>query len=111
MREVSDDGQWAFVEGSNTGLPVKELTVVTQPLDSKIPPTPRKRVEDTPLVITSPGFRKELFSLPEGDITVAWPASIGADSLKDIEDWFPILQRKIKKSVAGKKANETSDEA
>ncbi len=38
VREVSEDGQWAFVEGSNTGLPVKELTVVTQPIDSKTPP-------------------------------------------------------------------------
>ena len=29
MRALTEDGLWAFVDGSDTGLPVKELTVVS----------------------------------------------------------------------------------
>src|SRR5207249_3344448 len=35
IRAITDDGEWAFVDGSETGLPVKELTVLATP-----PPDP-----------------------------------------------------------------------
>lgn len=28
---VSDDGQWVMVEGSNTGLPISQLILATEP--------------------------------------------------------------------------------
>src|ERR1035437_949926 len=48
IREISDDGAWAFVDGSNTGLPVMELTVMTEPpikdpTPSQAPPPPDLR--------------------------------------------------------------------
>jgi hypothetical protein len=46
LRALAEDGEWAFVEGSRTGLPIKELTVVAgTPSESQktkppiIPPT------------------------------------------------------------------------
>jgi hypothetical protein len=38
IREISPDGHWAFVEGSNTGMPVDELTIEKQ----VEPPPPAK---------------------------------------------------------------------
>ncbi len=37
VRGLSPDGQWAFVDGSDTGLPVKELTVVNPQVNDKVP--------------------------------------------------------------------------
>jgi hypothetical protein len=49
VREISEDGGWAFVEGSNTGLPVKDLTVITETpppsTSAPTPPRPRSFVE------------------------------------------------------------------
>lgn len=39
VRAVSDDGDWAFVEGSQTGIAMSELEVVSAPRSSRTPPT------------------------------------------------------------------------
>lgn len=49
IREISDDGAWAFVEGSNTGVPMSQLSVVEQPKvnpPAGEPPKPRTVVEE-----------------------------------------------------------------
>ncbi|MBG9388357.1 hypothetical protein [Caenimonas aquaedulcis] len=46
------------------------------------------------------GMRQEVFSLAEGDVVVQWPAQLSKDSLQDVADWLPILERKIKRSVS-----------
>ncbi|MEP7363217.1 MAG: hypothetical protein ABI972_08175 [Acidobacteriota bacterium] len=40
IRAFSDDEAYAFVDGSNTGLPVDELTIMQTPTDLLPPPTP-----------------------------------------------------------------------
>jgi hypothetical protein len=39
VRAVSDDGDWAFVEGSQTGIAMSELEIVQAPRPSRAPPT------------------------------------------------------------------------
>ena len=39
VRAISDDGNWAFVEGSTTGIPMNELTVEQRPEARVTPPT------------------------------------------------------------------------
>ena len=39
VRAVSDDSEWAFVEGSKTGIAMAELETVTPPKPNRAPPT------------------------------------------------------------------------
>jgi len=109
IREVSQDGEWAFVEGSNTGIPMKQLTVADPSANpppaspSGSPPTPRVVVEEKPrLTPPPPGTRQDVFSLAEGPVTIQWPASLGPDSFEDLAAWLDILKRKIGRSVREK---------
>jgi len=107
VRELSEDGEWAFVEGSNTGMPVKELTLenpsATKP-EASNPPRPRTMVEAQQaagqVLPTSLGSRQDIFSLPEGPVTLQWPATLGQESFQDLSDWLDILKRKIGRSVS-----------
>jgi len=93
---LSDDGTHAFVEGSGTGLPVDQLTVVeapANPLKGEIPPK-----NPFPLK-PSIGVRQDLFSLAEGTVSIQWPDSLSAASYEDLSDWLDILKRKIGRSV------------
>ena len=46
---LSDDGDWAFVEGSQTGIAMPELEVVSAPRVNRSPPT-LPLPEDDPIV-------------------------------------------------------------
>jgi len=39
VRAVSDDGEWAFVEGSETGIAMQDLEIVQAPRSNRPPPT------------------------------------------------------------------------
>lgn len=109
VRELSEDGQWAFVDGSNTGMPVNELTVVEPKTDSSpapkvsLPPRPRTWVEAQKaageLPSNAPGTRQDVFSLAEGQVMIQWPSVISKESFQDFSDWLKILERKIGRSV------------
>ncbi len=99
VREISDDGEWAFLEGSNTGVPMKELAVVAIPTgraDPKLPPKPKSVLEMRP---PPSAFRQDVFSLPEGTVTIQWPSDISAESFQDMTDWLKLLERKIRRSI------------
>lgn len=38
VRQVSEDGDWVFVDGSETGIPVSDVTVIEDPKRTMIPP-------------------------------------------------------------------------
>lgn len=68
------------------------------PSPAQVPPKPRTLVEIDSL-LPKPEFRQDLFSLPEGAVTVTWPGSLSPDSYQDFGDWLDILKRKIGRSV------------
>lgn len=104
----SDDGEWAFVEGSNAGVLVSELTVADPPVPLaeqsgeklksalKVPPANPRYVPPPPPVDT----RQDVFSIGEGAVTVQWPATLSAESFEDVSAWLDILKRKIGRSVS-----------
>lgn len=52
-----------------------------------------------PLEPLPPDGKQEVFVLDAGNIIVRWPHRISNEEIKDVEDWFPILLRKLKRSV------------
>lgn len=70
----SEDDEWAFVEGSQTGVPVSELSVVEPPAPSG-EGAPRRTPPPNPHALTQPPTPKELphsgpvvtFDLPRGN--------------------------------------------
>jgi hypothetical protein len=104
---LSEDGNFAFVEGSGTGLPIKELTI-EQPPAAPPPPggnlTPEQQRAQFTNVLKSfsppaSGVRQDLFSLTEGTVSIQWPASLSPESFEDVSAWLDILKRKIGRSV------------
>lgn len=110
VRALSEDGEWAFVEGSNTGVPVKQLTLEQPPADTKKPPIlPELKRAGVPPLQLGPGVRQDVFSLAEGPVTVQWPSMITKESYEDLADWLDILKRKIGRSV--KQQNQVNSQA
>jgi hypothetical protein len=109
---LSADGAFAFVEGSATGLPVKELTVTqqaTQSLAPSQPPAaPTATVVATPSPVQAPtytmppeqiGTKQDTFTLDEGPAVLQWPAKMSETSYEDFKDWVELQLRKIKRSI------------
>ncbi|MEQ8769987.1 MAG: hypothetical protein RIB60_05710 [Phycisphaerales bacterium] len=101
VKGFSEDGQFAFVEGTQTGIPMGELT-------KELPPSPEVRPPPNPFASagqgqaeTPPaGSKQDVFTLDSGEsVTARWPDSITPDDFTDIKEWFKILERKIGRSV------------
>ena len=101
VRQISEDGEWAFVEGSNTGVRVDELAIEKRP--ESVPPIGdqmrpadgiRLRMEGA-----RPGLRQDLFSLDEGNVTIQWPDPLSQESFEDLKAYIEISLRKIERSV------------
>ncbi len=46
-----------------------------------------------------PGSKQDVFSLPEGDVTLQWPERLSQESYEDVEAWTKLILRKIKRSI------------
>jgi hypothetical protein len=93
ITNISGDGDFAFVEGSSTGLPVSQLVPQPKP----------ERVSAERAMISSPlksNMRQDVFSLNEGTCTIQWPTNLSPESLEDIKDWLKIVERKIARSTS-----------
>lgn len=96
ITQLSHDGQFAFVEGSSTGLPVGELTVVE---GQTLPPGGTTPL-GVPVFKPAPvGSRQDIFSLNEGQVILQWPAQLSQESYDDFESWVQLQLRKIKRSI------------
>lgn len=91
---LSPDGMFVFVEGSSTGLSIKELIVVSAP------PSASSAAQANP---SSPppsaGLKQDTFSLEEGTVVLQWPSSLSQESYDDFKDWIDLQLRKIKRSI------------
>lgn len=98
VRALSEDGAWAFVEGSDTGLPIEELTIVSAMAEEQKPSHHTATVK--PPVLPEPkGSRQDVFSLSEGPVTLSWPAELSKESYEDLTAWLDIVKRKIGRSI------------
>lgn len=86
VTEVSDDGEFIFVEGISTGIPMVE-TILTQPPLA----TPPGRASK----LAIPGIKQDTFSLDEGQVVLQWPSKITADSFAELKEWVNLQLRKI----------------
>lgn len=109
---ISDDGAWAFVEGSQTGVPVSELTLVENskpPVSPNPPINPHfsqiKNDDDKPL---SGGVVVRTI-LDEGPVRLEWPDNLSPESFEEFNYWIQgILNRAQRK--AGLKKGSTDEE-
>jgi hypothetical protein len=94
---LSPDGAYAFVEGSATGIPVKEITVVEH-LSSAPPASVPAAMPDS-VAPTFVGLKQDTFTLDEGPVVLQWPSKLSETSYEDFKDWIELQLRKIKRSI------------
>lgn len=97
VRGVSLDGSYVFVDGSSSGLPIKEITVIAQSSQPghQLPPP----AASNPVVGLSILFKQDTFTLDEGPVILQWPSAMSETSYEDFKDWIDLQMRKIKRSI------------
>lgn len=98
VRAVSTDQAWVFVEGSETGIEMENVTVIERPsgdTEIKMPPTLALTSAPAPKSEVLPGYRSETFDADEGEIRITWPANLSRQSVDDMNDWLDLLKRRI----------------
>lgn len=93
---VSEAGDFVFVEGSSTGLPMSEVRVMTQEADQ--PAESRVTTEALMTVLSRP-VRQDVFNLDEGPVVLNYPAKMSAESFEDFEGWIQLQLKKIKRGI------------
>lgn len=99
VRWISEDGDWLAVEGSNTGIPMSEVTV--EQSGSKGPPPippaqPQAQAEAPPTA----GQRKAVFPVSEGDVTFLFPDGMSEDGIEELEAYLAVFLKKEKRKAA-----------
>ncbi len=101
--DVSNDGNWVFVEGTATGLPMSELSVMepstVQAAQSAAARPPANPYFNKESEATIDGCAKEQITLDEGPVIISRPSSLSADSVEDLEYWLQGLMRRWKRKA------------
>lgn len=106
------DEEYAFVEGSPTGVPIKELSVVsnepsveTNASEKVVPPrNPYSKPSSTkPELHTalSLGVKEDAYDLVEGRVLLHWPEGLNAESVDELNEWFNLIIKKMRR-MAGR---------
>jgi hypothetical protein len=97
VSRFSDDGQFVFVDGNPTGMPIAEVSIEEAPAN---PPKPHiiAPLRGARNSGGSATMRQDVFSLTEGEVVLSWPTPLSADSIADLKDWLKIVERKIGRS-------------
>lgn len=90
---ISDDQEWAFVEGTQTGVPMAELTVKEPSM--KTPPANPLFQQSPPS--GKPGASQEVLTLDEGQVTLQWPSDLSKDSAEEFEYWVRGVLRRARR--------------
>jgi hypothetical protein len=93
LREFSSDRKYAFVDGSQTGMLLSELT-------KEVPPV-TKSVESraTPVSMTKHMLEFVVPLSQGGRAVFQWPSSLTGEDVDDLKDSLKILERKISRSA------------
>jgi hypothetical protein len=103
----SEDGQFGFMEGSSTGLPVSEIIPANPPEQSsgQVPLRSLVRMPDLGQNAQGAKMKRDVFSLAEGEVVLSWPTPLSADSIEDLKAWLKLMERKIARSTAEEKSD------
>ncbi len=93
---ITEASDFVFVEGSATGIPIQEVTIM-EPGESNPGKNPPPGIP--PIKPPAVGSRQDVFSLDEGQVILQWPAKLSADSYEDFESWIQLQLKKIKRSI------------
>lgn len=110
---LSDDGQWVFVDGNATGIPIDQVKVEKKASEvqmtghnnatsttSAVVPPPNPAFQATPPPAPPPtDARQYAMTTDTGEVVVRWPAVLSAEDFESVEAWLEILKKKIKRSV------------
>jgi hypothetical protein len=102
LARFSEDGQFGFVEGYDTGLPAAEIILADPPEQSPSGQVPLRNLVRMPeLGKNAQGakMKQDVFSLAEGEVVISWPTPLSPDSIQDLKDWLKIVERKIARST------------
>jgi len=104
IRAISTDGTHAFVDGSSTGLPVEQLSPAKAPLVAV-------KTESRTTLPPTNNMQEDVFSLAEGRVVIQWPSPLSTESIKDLQDWLKLVERKISRAIVVSTADamETKD--
>ena len=105
---ISDDGQWIWVDGSTTGVPMAEVQVVEKSSGSTAqPPTAPASVLAALNAAKPPGIREEKFALAEGDVVISFPQGLSTDSVDDLAAYIEVFLKKARREAAAKKEGQS----
>jgi hypothetical protein len=107
VRAVTED-DWVFVDGSETGIEMENVTVVDRPdaAEARIPPKLPLDIGKPPANEIAAGYRSETFDADEGEVRITWPSNLSSQSVADMEDWLELLKRRIARRAGGPGAEE-----
>lgn len=99
VRWVSDDGAWLAVEGSDTGIPMDQVTVEApaKPTAPHVPPAAPAIAADA--ASAKVGQRKAVFPVSEGDVTFVFPEGLTAEGLEELEMYLEVFLKKEKRKL------------
>lgn len=104
INSLSDDGKFAFVDATSTGMPIDQLTKCDVPAEEG--ERGKLQIKRTPPKL---GMNSDIFTLDEGEVTLQWPSRMSPESYEDFKDWLDLIVRKAKRAVE-KKPLETEAE-
>lgn len=104
---LSDDGQWAFIEGTKTGLPISQLAVTDTPEKGNKPPL--NPYSSSVLLVDKNNHlevEEDRFTLDEGPVVIQWPKNLSSESVNDLEYWIKGLLRRAHRKAGSQPSSE-----
>jgi len=102
VRWVSPDGAWLAVEGSETGIPMDQITVETAAARKAAPPPVEVPKERDAEPSTVKGQRKAVFPVSEGDVTFVFPETLTVEGIEELEAYLNVFLKKEKRIAQSK---------
>lgn len=109
VRAIDESGEWALIDGSDTGIAVSELTVLDSPASKDPPAVPQKPSVPNPFTTASSsmqsaihekaGFEIERATLDEGPVVLQWPSTISKESFEELEYWLQGVIRRARRKA------------
>ena len=99
VRWVSDDKSHIAVEGSDTGIPVDQVSLESAPVGDypRSSNTPPPSEPNLSVFDQSTGSRKAVFPVSDGDVTFIFPDGLTIDGIEELEAYLAVFLKKEKR--------------